>query len=104
MVPDFLMFFAVFSRSVLAETKPRSVVDSRGPIIELLPRYLTEVFFSIYRVSFTNIRFSKSLRGQKSVKTSELEKSKIQLLIKFGYEQRVPKFSDLNYDVIISRL
>ena len=30
MVPDFSKFFKIFSRSVLAETKPRSVVDSQG--------------------------------------------------------------------------
>ena len=30
MVPDFLMFFKVFSCSVLAESKPGSLIDSRG--------------------------------------------------------------------------
>ena len=30
MVPDFLMFFMVFSGSVLAESKPGPLVDSRG--------------------------------------------------------------------------
>ena len=43
-------------------------------------------------------------KARKPVKMTEIRKSKIQLLIKVGYNLPVKKFSDLNSDVYSTRL
>ena len=43
-------------------------------------------------------------RAQKPVKMAEFEKSKIQVLIKVGYNLSDPKVSDLNSEVFSERL